>query len=531
MIRKRIKTDAQIRLMGLHFEADRLGEYALILFSAILVVLSFPKISWSILAWISLVPFLKSLENKSGRTRFRVGYVFGIIFNLGIFYWVTHSMRHYGGLDPITSYCILFLMVLYLALYAGAFAWLWGLFPSKGLFPLLWVPSTWIVLEFLRAHLLTGFPWELFGYSQYTILPMIQIAELTGVLGVSFLIILVNQTVYQLFFTGHTHPKRSRRWPEGAFTASLVIATLIFGFHSLSRQRQEDRRVPSLKVAVVQGNIDQSLKWDPAFQEKTIDLYEGLTLKTGPSAPDLVIWPETAVPFYFLGENRLSPRLFQLTKKTGAHLLFGSPAFSYQGGQLQFYNRAYLLSPEGRIGFYDKVHLVPFGEYVPLKKLLPFVGKMVQAIGDFRPGPGSNGLPHPKGKLGVLICFETIFPELSRAYEQDGCRLLVNMTNDAWFGKTSAPYQHLSMLTFRAVENRLWIARAANTGFSAIIDSTGRITNRFPLFQSGGIYATIPLREEKTFYSRHGDLLIVFCGLVFFTGIIFWIAKKRGLRS
>ena len=528
MVGQKIKASKQVGLKDFRSKSGRINEYVLICFSALLVVLSFPKFSWSILAWGSLVPFFKSLEDKPARTRFRLGYLFGIVYNLGIFYWVTHSMRYYGGLDPFTSYFVLLLMVLYLALYTGAFGWLWGLFPTKGLFPLIWVPSTWVGLEFLRAHLLTGFPWELFGYSQYNCLPIIQMAEITGVLGVSFLIILVNQSLYQLFLTDRPYEKRSRKWKLAAFPLCLIILVLIFGFNALYQQRQKDRQVPSLKVALIQGNIDQSLKWDPTFQEKTIDLYENLTIKTCPSAADLVVWPETAVPFFFLGENRLSPRLFQLTRRTGATLLFGSPAVNYPGGQPQFYNRAYLLSPEGRISFYDKVHLVPFGEYIPLKKLLPFVGKIVQAIGDFSPGPGSYGLDHPKGKIGVLICFETIFPELSRAYKQEGCRLLVNMTNDAWFGKTSAPYQHLSMLTFRAVENRLWIARAANTGFSAVIDSTGQITKRFPLFQTGGIYATIPLREGKTFYSRHGDLLIIFCGLVFLSGIIIGIVKKKG---
>ncbi|HMK65469.1 MAG TPA: apolipoprotein N-acyltransferase, partial [Thermodesulfobacteriota bacterium] len=272
--------------------------------------------------------------------------------------------------------------------------------------------------------------------------------------------------------------------------------------------------------SVVQGNIDQSLKWNPAFQEKTIDIYKELSLSPSAGPSDLIVWPETAVPFYFMNENRLTPEIFRLARNTGSCLLFGSPAVRVEKDQMQFYNRAYLLSPEGRVAYYDKIHLVPFGEYVPLKRFLPFVGKMVQAIGDFSAGPGPIGLPLPRGKAGVLICFETIFPEISRAYKQEGCQFLVNITNDAWFGKTSAPYQHLSMLTFRAIENRVWIARAANTGFSAFIDSTGRITQSVPLFQSGRIYATIPLREDKTFYTRHGDLLVVFCGVILIIGLV-----------
>jgi apolipoprotein N-acyltransferase len=503
---------------------NRVGTLFLILSGALLLILSFPKVSFSFLAWISFLPFFKLLENQRAGKRFRLGYIFGMVYSLGVFYWVTHSMRYYGGLDPVTSFAILVLMVFYLALFTGAFAWLWGLRPSKGLFSLLWAPSLWVGLEFLRAHLLTGFPWELLGHSQYNFLPVAQMAEWTGVYGISFLIILVNQTLYQCFLANRLDG--FRRWKEAAPTLVLMGVILAFGYQALSEQKAKDLKAQSIKVSVVQGNIDQSLKWNPAFQEKTIDIYKNLTLNSQDGSSDLIIWPETAVPFYFLGENRFTSDIFRLAKDTGASLLFGSPAFGFVNGQMQYYNRSYLLSPEGRLSYYDKVHLVPFGEYVPLKRFLPFVGKMVQAIGDFSPGPSPLGLSLPKAKLGVLICFETIFPELSRSYKQEGCHFLVNITNDAWFGKTSAPYQHLSMLIFRAIENRVWIARAANTGFSAFIDSSGRITQSLPLFQSGRIYATIPLREDKTFYARYGDLLVVFSGMILALGLFLRLIRK-----
>lgn len=500
--------------------------FLLILISAILIVLSFPRVSWSFMAWVAFVPLFKALEGKPSWSRFRLGYLAGVPCSLGVFYWVTHSMRYYGGLNTVTSFSILFLLVFYLAFYFGVFSWLWGLYP-KGFLSLFWAPSVWVGLEFIRAHFLTGFPWALLGYSQYNYLPVIQIAEISGVYGISFLIVLVNQTFYRLFWSESPSLKWSSKWKEACFTLVLFALVLGYGYYSLSSQKEKDQQVPALSVAVIQGNIDQSLKWVPAYQAETIRIYQTLSLKELPSKPELIIWPETAVPFYFLDENRFTPLLFKLSREGQTHLLFGSPAFGLEKGEIRYYNRAYLLSPEGRIHFYDKVHLVPFGEYVPLKRFLPFVGKMVQAIGDFSPGKGSYGLPYPKGKIGVLICFETIFPELSRAFKQDGCLILVNMTNDAWFGKTSAPYQHLSMLVFRAVENRVWIARAANTGFSAVIDSSGRIVQRIPLFQTGGISANIPLRGEKTFYTNHGDWMIIFCGLIFLTGLIRAGLKKR----
>lgn len=495
------------------------GQFFLILTSAVLIILSFPKFSWSFLAWVALVPLFKALNDKTSGQRFRLGYLTGILSSLGIFYWVTYSMRHYGGLNILTSFSILLLMVLYLALYWGAFSWLWGLYPPEGFFSLLWAPSIWVGLELIRSRLLSGFPWALLGHSQYDHLPVIQLAEITGVYGISFLIILVNQTLYQLFCTEGPFLGWARKWKAAFFTLSLFTLALGFGYYSLSSQKQKDHQAPAVRVAVIQGNIDQSLKWDPAYQEETIRIYQDLSKEALSKNPELVIWPETAVPFYFLHENRFTPGLFRLSREGRTHLLFGSPALSHWQGEIRYHNRAYLLSPEGRINFYDKVHLVPFGEYIPLKRFLPFVGKIVQAIGDFTPGTGNYGLPHPKGKIGVLICFETIFPELSRAFNQEGCRILVNITNDAWFGNTSAPYQHLSMLVFRAVENRVWIARSANTGFSAVIDSSGRIVKRIPLFQTGEIYANIPLRGEKTFYADHGDWIVVFCGLIFLAGI------------
>jgi apolipoprotein N-acyltransferase len=514
------------------FKKESVHDYLLILFSASLMVLSFPRFSWSLLAWVAMVPFLKALEGKPAGQRFRLGYLMGILSSLGIFYWVTHSMRHYGGLTPITSFSILFLLVFYLALYFGVFAWLWGLYPARGFFHLFWSPSVWIGLEFIRAHLFTGFPWALLGHSQYNFLPIIQIAEITGVYGLSFLIVLFNQTLFRLLWPEGLFLGWSRKWKEAVLVLFLLGLTLGFGYYSLSSQKEEDQQVQALRVAVIQGNIDQSLKWDPAYQEETIRIYRDLSVEALSRAPELVIWPETAVPFYFLNENRFTPVLFQLTREGQTHLLFGSPAWGRQQGETRYYNRAYLLNPQGRVAFYDKVHLVPFGEYIPLKRLLPFVGKMVQAIGDFSPGPGSYGLAHPRGKIGVLICFETIFPELSRAYKKEGCRILINMTNDAWFGNTSAPYQHLSMLVFRAVENRVWIARAANTGFSAVIDSSGRIVKRVPLFQTGGIYAKIPLRSEVTFYTDHGDWILIFCGFIVLTGIgMGWINHRRRRKS
>jgi apolipoprotein N-acyltransferase len=507
-----------------------------LLLSAALLTLSFPKPSWSILSWIAFIPLFKALENQPARRRLALGYTMGFIYSLGVFYWVTHSMRFYGHLSLPISISMLVLLALYLALFPAVFGLLWGLFPAGGLFSLIWAPALWVGLEYLRAVLLSGFPWALVGYSQYTFLPLIQVAEFTGVYGLSFLIIIINQALYQLFLkSGHYRPW-SAKWGEAVLAGGLLLLVIAYGYAVLPAERKADDQSKKLEVSIIQGNIDQSLKWNTAFQEKTVNIYtdlsnnslselskikpEVLSDKAGP----LLIWPETAVPFYFLNEQRLSGSLFKLSRETNSYLLFGSPAVGQQNNRLQYYNRAYLLSPSGQVAYYDKVHLVPFGEYVPLKRFLPFVHRMVESIGEFSTGPRPYGLDLPQGKIGVLICFETIFPEISRALRQDGCRLLVNITNDAWFGRTSAPYQHLSMLTLRAVENRVWIARAANTGFSALIDSSGRIVRKSSLFEKATIQAIIPMREGSTFYSRHGDWLVGFCFLAVIGGLL---AKGR----
>jgi len=511
------------------FSIKRGQQFGYLLFSAALLTLSFPKTSWSFLAWVAFIPLFKALEGQPGRKRLALGYTMGFFYSLGVFYWVTHSMRYYGHLSLPISISMLVLLALYLALFPAVFGLLWGLFPAGGFFSLIWAPALWVGLEYLRACLLTGFPWALVGYSQYRLLPLIQVAEYTGVYGLSFLILLINQALYQLFVKSGDHRPWSLKWGEAAAAGGLLVLVVAHGYAVLPENRKADDRSKQIKVSIIQGNIDQMVKWNPAHQEETITIYTDLSkeslsklsaIRPEDKTAPLLIWPETAVPFYFLNEHRLTGRLFALSRETNAHLLFGSPAVGQKNHRPHYYNRAYLLSPSGQVAYYDKVHLVPFGEYVPLKRFLPFVHRMVESIGEFSTGPRPYGLDHPEGKIGILICFETIFPEISRALKRDGCRLLVNITNDAWFGDTSAPYQHLSMLTLRAVENRVWIARAANTGFSALIDSSGRIIRKSSLFEKAALQDIIPLREGSTFYSRHGDWVVVFCFLTVIGGLL-----------
>jgi apolipoprotein N-acyltransferase len=288
----------------------------------------------------------------------------------------------------------------------------------------------------------------------------------------------------------------------------LVIGTLGYGHYRLSERPDEKVSYKATRAVIVQGNIDQSLKWDPAYQAKTLETYLRLTRENDEFLPELIVWPETAVPFFFQDNVELSTEVVSMANESGAAMVFGSPAYKKTPGTINYYNRAYLISPDGRPPqHYDKVHLVPFGEYVPFKKLLSFVNRLVSAAGDFAEGEKIVPLNHEHLSIGVLICFEAIFPEIARIHTQRGANILVNITNDAWFGNTSAPYQHLAMAVFRAVENRRPLIRSANTGFSAFIGPQGKIIARGDLFCEETLKESMDISNSaSTYYTRFGDI-------------------------
>jgi apolipoprotein N-acyltransferase len=282
------------------------------------------------------------------------------------------------------------------------------------------------------------------------------------------------------------------------------------------------------QVALIQGNIRQDLKWEPRFQEETLKIYSHLTLQAKPLQPDLIIWPETAAPFFFQNAYPFQGRILELAHQMKAPLLFGAPAFDRHNSRIDHFNSAFLISPEKRIlGRYDKIHLVPFGEYAPLSGVLGFTRDIIGAMGDFTSGEEVKTLSLPWASFGVLICYEAIFPDLTRQFVDRGATLLVNITNDAWFGKTSAPFQHLSMVTLRAVENRVPIVRAANTGITALIDSSGRVVRSTDLFTRDVLSGKIKINPSSTFYTRWGDLFSYLCvGITILIGLLAYC--KRG---
>jgi apolipoprotein N-acyltransferase len=477
--------------------------------SGLLLILSFPNFDLEFLAWLALVPLFFSIEGKGLYQGFKLGFFTGIVSFLGILYWIIVAVHTYGNVPLILSGLILLLLVLYLSLFIGTFTFLTRLIQIRtGLQTVLFTPILWVALEYLRSFFLTGFPWANLGYTQYLNLPFIQMADVMGVYGLSFVILLVNATLYWVL----------RQWSKKVFpirevvTASLfLLGFLIYGYVKMSAVDGQMAGQPFLKIGLAQGNIDQSMKWDEFFQKETLKIYEKLSLQAAEQKPDLIIWPETATPFFFQDAREYQPLVLDIPKETHAFLLFGSPSYKIERGKVNHYNSAYLVSPSKElIGRYDKIHLVPFGEYVPLGEILS-LGSLGEGIGDFKSGKSIFNFSLPRGKFGVLICFEIIFPDLCRRFVKKGANFLVTITNDAWFGRTSAPYQHFAIATFRAVENRVFIARAANTGISGFIDPRGKIVARGKIFTEEAMNGTIRLMENKSFYTLYGDVFAWIC--------------------
>ena len=445
--------------------------------SGVVLALAFPKVDWNVLAWVAFIPLLWLTQGQTLRRAFGRGWIAGMGFYLCTLYWVVDTIGLYSNIPHIIAVGPLLLMCAILSVYTGVFAVGLSVYHesrSRGRgWPLLvFGPMLWVALEWVRSFFFIGFPWASLGYSQYNFLNLIQFVEYTGVYGLSALVIFGNAVFFLVF---------SRQGRGRLVLVLLLILTGLWGWGNW--RRSQLAALPpahTLHVGVAQGNIAQAQKWDPDYQEFTLARYEQLTRQITEQAVDLVIWPEAAVPFFFQSDVTYRGRLLDLAQDTNTPLLFGSPAFRVDDTELTLFNRAYLLSPDTTIlGHYDKMILTPFGEYIPFQDgMLFFLDKLVEGIGDFAPGttPTVFALPlkrqpalHPDGQagdveafetFGVLVCYEGVFPDLARRFVHNGARLLINMTNDAWFGETSAPYQHLAMEAMLAVENRVPLVRS-----------------------------------------------------------------------
>jgi apolipoprotein N-acyltransferase len=494
----------------------RNSRLSLLFLSAVLFVLSQPPVSLFPLAYVALVPLFLALELGKNRQNFLAGFIAGTAAYTGCVYWVIVAMNTYGGISIPLAILILALLVLYMALYVGTVTWLAPLMERTLRIPLyVGAPLLWVLGEYWRGWFLTGFPWSYVGHSQSSFLTMLQVVSITGTYFLSFLIVSVNAIL--------AHAWRWRRIPL-AFTIIIGLAIALSLVYGHIRLKEKD--AGTLTTTIVQGNIRQDVKWDTTFKLKTITKYSQMSLQGGQEAA-LTLWPETAMPFVF-NVDEASSFVPALSKSLSTDLLVGTLSRDARG---RFYNSAYMYGKEGQlVGMYSKVHLVPFGEFTPLRQYFPFLEKISVATGDFFSGKGHVPISTDIGKVGILICYEGVFPYITNETVRNGAQVLVNITNDAWFGRSSAPYQHLAFYLFRAVETDRYVLRAANTGVSAIIDPKGRIKSRTPIFEEAVLRGTFSLKDGQTFYVRYGDYFVLACFVVL-VGLAMWGIFRKEVRG
>jgi apolipoprotein N-acyltransferase len=467
----------------------RASPYLISPVSGVLLVLSLPKPDLYPLAWIALAPLLVAIA-KTATVKETVicAYISGVAFFAGTCYWITETMTVYGGLSVPVAVGVAALFALTFALYFVLFAvGLHLAIKEFGIAGLFFAAPLWVTVEWVRAILFSGFPWMLSGYALVPYAGILQMASWTGIYGLSFLAALVNTLVAFAILKRRIIP-----------AASAALIVLIAWFLPVLDRTLSGDRVP---VRLVQTNIPLNQPWKKPESDRLLD--ELGVLSTRDSAkPKLVVWPETPAPFY-LNDVEFRSRMQDITRALGAYLLVGY--IDAKGPEPT--NSAALLSPAGeQLSRYDKMHLVPFGEYVPLKRFLFFAESLTKEVGEFAPGTEYTLSRMDGHQISTVICYESIFPNLVRQFVKKGSELLVVITDDGWFGRSSAPYQHLRMGVVRAVENRRWMVRTANTGISAIVDPYGKIEAETPLGARMILDGNVQLRTDRTFYTEYGDV-------------------------
>jgi apolipoprotein N-acyltransferase len=497
---------------------DSLGRAALLVGSAWTLALAFPVTDWGIAAWVALMPLLVIVLGTTPRIAFAWGWLYGTVFFLILLRWLTWTFRVFSAIPWPLTWGPTLLLAAYCGLYVGLVTalvvWLsrrrspaWGLLTA----PFLWVGGEWV-----RGHLFGGFPWGTLGYSQYLRLPVIQVAELGGVHAVSLTLVAVNAAVTGVFVLGW-------RQAVGGVVIAGTLLGAVLGFGTW-RLRQAPP-APEMRMAIMQPSIEQPLKWEPRHARDTLNIYLALTRLAGEGSPDIIVWPETSSPTVLRRDPGLQETLTTLSADLRAPLLIGSIDI-LDGEPRRLSNAVFLVGSQGIVGRYDKIHLVPFGEFVPLSGVIGFVRSWAEFIADLEPGSRAVVFPGPPAPFGVVICYEGIFPDLFRQFVNNGARVMVNMTNDGWFGRTSGPYQHLAMYPFRAVEHRISVVRAANTGISAFIAPTGQIIRHLSLFERGVLSDRVPLRQGETLFTRIGDW-VAWLSLVVSAASIGVAARRR----
>jgi apolipoprotein N-acyltransferase len=524
-----------LRVRQIHSSA-----WLLILLSAVLQVLIFPLPGVYVLSWVALAPLviallrarpageleipgLLRLRPASPPQGFLLGYLCGILWYAGTCYWVYDTMRRYGGLGASAAVLMLVLFCCYLGLYHGLFGLLITLIarsPRDYRRALVLAPFFWIAVELMRTRV-TGFPWNLLGTAEVNNSALCGLAGLTGVYGVSFEIGLVNVAVAAAFLI----PREKRM---SMLVAALAAAAVL--------QAGSLVEVPAARTTrtalLVQQNVPVAADWTADHFQQTLSDLAGLTEKAVTSGPsgkfDLIVWPESPAPF-FTNDPRFRTALTQVATQTELWTVAGTIGVEpVNRANETVFNSAVLISPSGEwTARYDKVHLVPFGEYLPFPRLFAFAGGLTKEVGQFEHGTLRKPLNAGGELLGVFICYESIFPDEVRRFANNGAQVFVNISNDGWYGDSGAYAQHLNQTRMRAIENNRWLLSATDTGVTASIDPAGRIVERLPRKERAALAAPYALTSVTTFYTRHGDWFAYACAIISLGALIVRFASPK----
>jgi len=505
----------------------------LALLSSGLQIVIFPKPGLYFLCWIALVPLLyallrgrggegevldsegRSLRQFTPKQGFVLAWISGVAWYLGTCYWIYSVMHGFGNLGPAPAALIMLGYCLIMGLHHGVFGLLVVLSARRSTLgnsrPLLLAPVFWTALEFFRERVV-GVPWNPLGNAQVDNIPFTRIAEVTGVYGLSFAIMLVNCAfVAGLLLYG-------RRRTNLLISALAAAVTLQIGAFAKPEPFPANRQ-----AVMVQQNVPvlDNADWTPAFFDRTVAELSQISVQASPAnppgSPGLIIWPESPTPF-FVNDANLRRRLAALAQQTNSYLIVGSLGRTEvhgPGQQPQLLNSAMVIGPQGNLlGQYDKIHLVPFGEYIPMQSLLFFATKLTREVGDFARGTERKVFDLNGVKAGIFICYESVFPGEIHQFAGNGAEVFVNISNDGWYGETSAPFQHLDMSRMRAIENHRWLLLATNSGTTAAIDPLGRVVKKAERNVRTALVAPFAIDTESTFYNRYGDVFAWLCVII-----------------
>jgi apolipoprotein N-acyltransferase len=505
-------------------------DLSLVQLSAFFYTLASPPFDWSWLGWFALTPLFIVIRGNNVWRSAGYGLLFGVMICAGVAHWMYPAISQYFvELFPLAVILTALSFVVFVGIYTAATAAGCSILMrrSSSLAPWLAVPALWVVCEFARSTFLSGFSWGLLGYTQYRHLPIIQVADLTGIYGISFLLACSSYAAAELVFfaMGDSGQPRDTRfpWRQVSFAGGAILATLIYGAARLHEYDAVPARA-TVRIAMVEHEMPAQNRWKRINYVKSLFTYVQLTRSQIPNgSADLIIWPEFASGSYIDADPATRLQLSSITRAEDIPLLLGAPRMSDAN---QYYNSAYLLDPGGRIlDTYDKMRLLPFAEYHPLG-VSSFINRSSDVPEEFTAGTRATIFSIPKAHFGVMICYEATYPGYARNLTRRGAQFLINISNDVWLsgaGGRAAAAQHFAMAVLRAVENKRALARATMAGVTGFVDEVGR---PFHLSEKNDTVTTgiIPLRNELTLYTRFGDWFVLFCAIY---SAVFVIAAIR----